>query len=305
MRMFSLVLVMLFNVIHVHAQEIGVVEIDEPIASNGVYLIYGTDGRIYEIDQSKRKLIELSYQALENRVAIDLKIENDTTTDDILGKRSQIKSAQLTDKILREEIHQIKSNFELQKNREQNTASLKNAYVTNVESEAVAKNLFFTMRTDTKSRSQCFNRAHVWAWELNKRYIKGRKIQVGKIWLFFTKKYIRNYDYKWWFHIAPYITVNHDLRVLDRSFTDGPKSEREWTDRFIKSKQSCPEVFKYSDYREHQMTEDCYVIKSSVFYWQPWQVKNVELQGEERTEWLYGELKAAYRNAISWFARVP
>ncbi len=281
MRMFNLVLVMLLSVFHVYAQEVGVVEIDEPIASDGVYLIYATDGRIYEIDQSKRKLIELSYQALENRVAIDLKIENDTTTDDILGKRSQIKSVQLTDKILREEIHQIKSNFELQKNREQNTASLKNAYVTNVESEAVAKNLFLTMRTDTKSRSQCFNRAHVWAWELNKRYIKGRKIQVGKIWLFFTKKYIRNYNYKWWFHIAPYITVNHDLRVLDRSFTDGP------------------------DYREHQMAEDCYVIKSSVFYWQPWQVKNVELQGEERTEWLYGELKAAYRNAISWFARVP
>ena len=136
--------------------------------------------------------------------------------------------------------------------------------------------MFATMRRGIRNRSQCYNRAHVWAWELNKKVYNDRKIQVGKIWLFFTRKYIREYRYKWWFHVSPFVDVNSELRVMDRKFTKGPLPEKTWTDIFIYSKQRCTEVYKYSDYRDHQFATHCYVIKSSLYYWQPYQVDNVE-----------------------------
>ena len=74
---------------------------------------------------------------------------------------------------------------------------------------------------------------------------------------------------------------------------------------FIASKQACPVVYNYTDYSQNQYSSDCYVMKSSVFYWQPWQLENVEKRNQSRQGWNRYEVKKAYRNAIGWFAKVP
>ena len=122
--------------------------------------------------------------------------------------------------------------------------------------------------------SQCYNRAHVWSWELYKKYHNGRRIQTGKMWVFFTRKYINAYDGKWWFHIAPYLTHRAEIKMMDRTFFKSPTSVKKWTDKFVLSGAKCPRISKYSQFDSQSSYEHCYTISSSVFYWQPWQVES-------------------------------
>ena len=46
-------------------------------------------------------------------------------------------------------------------------------------------------------------------------------------------------------------------------------SRKAWTDIFIKSKRDCPVSTKYSQYRDNQETEHCYLHFASMYYWQP------------------------------------
>ena len=64
-----------------------------------------------------------------------------------------------------------------------------------------AQALMNDFRRDTLNSSQCYNRAHVWTYEAFKKY----NIYMGKMWIFYTDKYIREFNNKWWFHVAPYI----------------------------------------------------------------------------------------------------
>lgn len=284
------------------AYTVGIVDMDEPISSTDTYVAYGSDGRMYEISQEDEDVVDLAKQAMESRLEVEVQFSKSNTTEDILELRNTITKITLTtkevDRAVQEAADALSKDFN-------SYASLKNSYVTNVSSENEAYQLFLTQRRDTKTKSQCFNRAHVWSWELNKKSVNGRRVQTGKIWIYFTKKYIKTYKYKWWFHIAPYITVNHNVRVMDRSFSQQPVSEKAWTDMFIQSKQNCPEVFKYSDYSKNQYSSDCYVMKTSVFYWQPWQLENVETKNQGKDKWVPYEVKKAYRNAIGWFSSVP
>ncbi|MFT6630326.1 MAG: hypothetical protein ACJAS4_000262 [Bacteriovoracaceae bacterium] len=286
------------------AYTLGIVDIDEPITSTDSYVAYGSDGRMYEISQDNLEVVELAKEAMASRYEVEVEFSNSSEAEDILELRNTITKISLTtnevDEAVQEAIDALNKEVHFNGN-----ASLLNSYVTDVSSQAQANQLFLTQRRDTKTKSQCFNRAHVWSWELNKKSIGGRSIQTGKIWIYFTKKYIRDYKYKWWFHISPYITVNGELRVMDRSYLSQPSSEKTWTDKFISSKQNCPEIYKYSDYANNQFSSHCYVMKSSVFYWQPWQLENIENRNQGRSEWSPSELKAAYRNAIGWFSRVP
>ena len=84
-----------------------------------------------------------------------------------------------------------------------------------------------------------------------------------------------------------------------------PVDQKTWTDKFIKSQETCMEVNRYSNYSKNQQERDCYIIKTSLFYWQPFQIENLETKNEQRKSWQKYELKKAYRNAKGWFSRVP
>lgn len=129
--------------------------------------------------------------------------------------------------------------------------------------------IFNRMRTNYRESAQCFNMAHVWAYEEFKR----SKLKSMKMFLFFTRKYIRKYRFHWWFHVAPMVYVRDQSRteriILDRRYTLSPFDLKTWTDHFIVHQKPCKEVAKFYDYYHHQESEDCYLISRSMYYWQP------------------------------------
>ncbi|WP_408095961.1 protein-glutamine glutaminase family protein [Peredibacter sp. HCB2-198] len=161
-----------------------------------------------------------------------------------------------------------------------------------------ASSIFSRMRRNYQYESQCYNRAHIWAYEENKR----SNLNSMKLFLFFTNRYIRNYRYQWWFHVSPMVLVNEDgssvERVLDRRYTNGPRYVNSWTNIFIYSGRKCPVVQKYNDYRNNQEKEDCYLIPVSMYFWQPRDIVSRDNNGYEKKSFIKSEVDWAYWEAF-------
>ncbi len=142
---------------------------------------------------------------------------------------------------------------------------------------------------------QCYNMAQVRAYEAWKYH----NVKSMKMFLFFTKSYIRNNRFPWWFHVTPMVHVNVEGKVqemiLDREWAKTPIPSKEWTDKWIKTKSTCPVITKYSSYEQNQETSDCYLYPISMYYWQPIHLMEFEESRQERTEFNMGEVHAAYR----------
>jgi hypothetical protein len=171
------------------------------------------------------------------------------------------------------------------------------AYVpTVVNSGTAATAIFRRMRRDYQYDSQCYNRAHVWAYE---EFLNSGLLST-KHFLFFTRRYIRNYRFKWWFHVSPSVAVSgySTERILDRRYTGGHRSLSSWTRNFIYSGRTCPIVEKYYDYRNNQETEDCYLIPVSMYFWQPRDIERRDRTGFEKTSFNPYEVDYAYWEAF-------
>lgn len=158
--------------------------------------------------------------------------------------------------------------------------------------------IFRNLRGRARRSSQCYNRAHVWAYESKNKF----DLNSMKVFMFYTRRYIRRYNFHWWFHVAPftYLKTNDafDEKVLDYRFTQRPHAMKDWTDIFMHNKAYCPEIKLYSQYRDHQEDEDCYLLKVSMFYLQPLDLDNLERYQSVKTDWINYELKRAYRNGF-------
>lgn len=163
-----------------------------------------------------------------------------------------------------------------------------------------SQSLFNKLDGRTKRRSQCYNRAHGWSYDMWSQ----SRVNSMKVFIFFTQRYIRAVKYKWWFHVAPYVITQTEEgaieTVMDRTFTRGPTPMRKWTDQFMETKAFCPEVTKYSDYRNNQNTQDCYLIKTSMYYKSPRDIELLETTGRSLTNWdlrgVAASRKEAFRN---------
>lgn len=151
----------------------------------------------------------------------------------------------------------------------------------------------------TTKESQCFNRAHVWThdWRIKHNFYS------MKIFLFFTPKYIRKFNFEWWFHVAPFVYVQDSQgvireRVLDIKYGNGPLKIKQWTDIFMKDDASCPLVEKYSDHANNPESSTCYLMKASMYYYQPQDLELLEVQNIEKTYWVESEVKNAYLEAF-------
>ena len=148
-----------------------------------------------------------------------------------------------------------------------------------------AAKIFNSMRRGATSRSQCYNRAHVWAYESKNQF----NLDSMKIFLFFTRKYIREYNFEWWFHVSPFTYVleggNKTEKILDFKFTKGPTDVQKWTDLFMSNRALCPVITKYSEYENNEEREYCYVYKTSMYYLQPLDLDNLERSGTTKSQW--------------------
>jgi hypothetical protein len=87
-------------------------------------------------------------------------------------------------------------------------------------------------------------------------------------------------------------------RTLDRRYTSGPLSTKTWTDIFMRNDALCPVVYTYSRYRNHQYEESCYLIPTSMYFWQPLDIQRQESTGYVKTQFFSSQINAAYQEAF-------
>jgi hypothetical protein len=274
------------NSLIAYSNTISISEILSPVAHDDVYLVLGSDARVYEIDKSQSETIKQAKIALEYK-------------DEVILTLSSNKNVNVRDRIIKIELNNISNSNDIQ-NEDSTPTPLDNFTVSMITPET-GKELFSSMNRRTRRRSQCYNRAHVWSYEIFKKFSTAQKtMNLGKVWIFFTQKYIREFKHKWWFHIAPYTQFKDSVKtfVMDRSYTKKPVALREWTDIFMKNDAKCKEVKYYSHYRQNQQSESCFIIKSSMYYWQPFNIENLEKGEAQKTKFDITELERAYKNAI-------
>ena len=153
---------------------------------------------------------------------------------------------------------------------------------------------FTRMRSNYQDESQCYNRAHIWAYEEFRR----TGLQSIKVFMFFTRKYIRNYNFYWWFHVTPAVQTAQGLQTLDRRYTKGLLNLYSWSNIFVRSHRACPIISKYYDYRNHQTVEDCFHIPVSMYFWQPADIERRDRTGYEKTQFYQPQVNHAYNEAF-------
>lgn len=158
--------------------------------------------------------------------------------------------------------------------------------------------IFRKMNRGWQRDSQCYNRAHVWNYE---EYVRSGLLSK-KVFIFYTRRYIRDYNFKWWFHAIPTVLAQHEgtivERYLDPMFARTHLTRKAWTDIFIKSRRDCPVITKYSQYRDNQETEHCYLHFASMYYWQPRDLDKFERTGVEKNSFIRSEVNHAYWEAF-------
>ena len=168
---------------------------------------------------------------------------------------------------------------------------------TTIASMSVARKYFREARYYEKE-SQCFNRAMVWTYEWWRRH----SLRSNKILIFFTRNYIRRYNFEWWFHIAPMVNILDEgivkERVMDIKYTSGPLPLKSWSDIFMKGNPDCPIIDRYSDYADHPYEGDCYLQRTHMYTYQPADLQMYEAWGYQKSDFILKEVQQAYREAM-------
>ena len=147
--------------------------------------------------------------------------------------------------------------------------------------------------------SQCYDRAHVWVFEEWSRH----QTYLQKAFLFFSDKYIERYNYKWWFHIAPFALVTMQgqtqERILDPAFSKYPLKRKLWTDLFMLNKVECKEITKYSEFSKSVTENDCYILRADMYFWQPRHLESFEVDGNKAQDFRKFDVDWAYEQAFN------
>lgn len=168
---------------------------------------------------------------------------------------------------------------------------------TTIPSIDVAKKYFREARYNPKD-SQCFNRALVWTYEWWRKH----SLKSNKILIYFTRNYIRRYNFEWWFHIAPYVHVMDEgkvvERVMDIKYTSRPLEFRAWTNIFTSRDPECMVISKFSDYADHPYVGDCYIQRTYMYTYQPADLQMEEAWGYIKDQFVMKEVRQAYLEAF-------
>jgi hypothetical protein len=169
---------------------------------------------------------------------------------------------------------------------------------TDLKSVEQATQIFNDLLNDgDKGRSQCFKRAHMWAFDMWSKM----GITSQKIFMFYTDRYQIVDEFDWWFHVAPLVSANGVDYVLDGTFMDKPVTVKEWTDYFMRtSKINCPAITKYQQFEDNQWTKLCYTMKAPMYYFRPLDLEMRDKKGERKNHWVIPEIQDARRAFKGW-----
>lgn len=240
------------------------------------HLIFLSNGRVVKVPAYEKSMMFSLDEAREKKLLLHL----------VINEEREVLAATTLGELKEKIALQAKSAFSFRP--------------TIIESYEKAMSMFKGMRRGNLSDSQCYNRAHVWAYDWKKEL----DVNSMKVWVFFTRKYIRRYNFDWWFHVSPYLYVNESTgvmeRVMDYKFTYAPLYLRDWTNHFMKNDPKCPIIKAYSQYKKEDSDQWCYVMKTNMYYYQPLDMYNLEKMGPtaQKTFFMNWEVRNAYSQAF-------
>jgi hypothetical protein len=237
-------------------------------------LIYLASGLIAKLDFADKENLEYFQQAYANKAWLNIKLDHHRRVIAIAAAPATFEQPKLD-----------------------TMKGLVDYRPTLINSPDTAQRIFKQARYNPKE-SQCHNRAHVWAYEWRANH----NLFTSKAWIFFTRKYIRKYDFEWWFHVSPYFHILDGgkvwERVADVKFARTPIKLKQWTDIFMRNNAHCPVVSKYSEQAKHPESGWCFIIKSSMYYYRPLDLERLEKDGTQRNVWHPLEVRQAYKEAF-------
>lgn len=256
--------------IHVKSQ---IHSIDEGIKNDEI-LIFLTTGRVIRIAKSEEAKRRDFFNARDLKQWIHFKLGENHRIESYVIQSSTNKARKLA----------------LKRTEENYTPTI-------IENIDLAMNYFHEAKYVNKE-SQCYNRAHIWAYEWFKKY----SIYSIKTWIFFTRRYIRKYKFDWWFHVSPSVRLMHNgiqkEMVMDVKYARGPLDLKNWTNIFMRDDANCPMVKTYSDYANYPESGSCFTMRTSMFYYQPIDIEIKESWGTIKANWYDEEIKQAYLEAF-------
>lgn len=176
----------------------------------------------------------------------------------------------------------------------------KNYTPTTVENMRKARKYFNEGQRTVKEETQCFNRAMVWSYEWWRKH----SVKSNKIFIFFTRSYIRRYNFEWWFHIAPYLHIMENGSVIERAmdlkYSGRPLPFKKWTDLFMQRDPVCPVITSYSEYADHPYMGDCYIMRTHMYTYQPSDLQMYEAWGYNKDKFNMREVRGAYLEAFDY-----
>lgn len=260
-------------------------------ADTEVFVSY--DGRVFNLEADREDLREKLEYARENNLEVELEVEDSMVLHPDTVER--IEDVQIIEEITPE----------LQESDALLTP-MTGYSPSNVESYEKANEIFLSLNDSTKWFSQCFNRAHIWAKEMFDNY----GVHSMKILIYYTKRYRREVSKKWWFHIAPMVSVNGDFYVMDREFTRNPVTDTEWEQIFTKkmgdTDYRCKKIDNIKEFYNEENTnnEFCNIQHTSMYYWEPNDMSRLDKTGAEKTTWVNWELRVAAKEAFRKWRKV-
>lgn len=275
-------------------------------AASTARVLSTVDGRVYEVAADRQPLVRLLREASVANRPMHLTLEGDRVLEARVFSEEEARA--YSDPLLQAAPDSEPEAIEFLDAFRGMAAMPPNALgyqASNLSSMGDA-NYYFSILKALSHRSQCYQRAHYWARQM---YFAGN-VNSMKVFLFFTRKFVREHRFKWWFHVAPFVYVQGQEVVLDPEFVDDPKSMQAWTDffmmdrKFVKpplySNPVCPEVASFPDYENNQESQLCYVLKLPMYYYQPLDAERLALEGKRVEYWRQWDSDHS-KKAEKWF----
>lgn len=247
----------------------------ESIRTERILVLSGADGRVYKTFKSEENLKK--YKTFIGRtVKITFAVQG---KENIITNIALATSAEVDPAVM--DLNHFQYN------------QLRQFAPTDLQSVEAATEIFNGMLNDgDRRRSQCFKRAHIWAFDMWSKL----NISSQKIFIFYTQRYIQLEEFDWWFHVAPMVVVQGEEYVLDGTFMQKPITSKAWKEYFIKSdKVNCPVVDNYKDFKNHQWTKLCYLMKVPMYHFSPLDIENRDANNVQRNHWVLEELQDSRR----------
>lgn len=252
----------------------------ESVKNERLLVLSGIDGRVYKTSNNEENLKRIS-SMIGQIVKLDYRLS---------GEEAIITN-------IRVAFHNEVDSKTLDLNHFQYD-QLRTFAPTDLKTYEKAVEVFKNMLNDgDKNRSQCFQRAHMWSYDMWSK----SNIFSEKIFAFYTKRFQILEDWNWWFHVAPLVTAGGVEYVMDGTFMKKPTEVQAWLNFFLRTdKITCPEITNYQEFEEGHWKRLCYIMKVPMYYLRPLDMENRDKKGEQRNHWILEELQFARKAFKGW-----